>query len=270
MIATFIAGTVLLGAIMAGAWGLQRATGNSGWVDVVWSFGLGVAGLILALLPGIGAPSGRQLLVAALVAVWSIRLGLHIAQRSRHGPEDARYAALRREWGPNFQFRLFWFLQIQAAAAAVLGLSILLAAHNPAPWPRGLDLAAIAVMIVAVVGEGIADEQLRRFKADPGNKGRVCDRGLWGWSRHPNYFFEWFGWIAYPLLAIALPGEVSGGWWWGWLALSGPAFMYWLLVHVSGIPPTEQQMLLSRGEVFRAYQARVSRFFPLPPKDVAT
>jgi steroid 5-alpha reductase family enzyme len=266
MIITFIAATILLSAIMAGAWALQRATGNSGWVDVVWSFGLGIAGLFLSLVPGIEAPSTRQIVVAVLIALWSLRLGLYIAQRSTQGPEDARYAALRREWGTQFEQRLFVFLQIQAAAAALLGLSMMLAAHNPAPWPRFLDFAGIAVLIIAVAGEGLADEQLRRFKANPANKGRVCDAGLWGWSRHPNYFFEWLGWVAYPLLAI----DLSGGWYWGWLAVSGPAFMYWLLVYVSGIPMLEQQMLQSRGAAYTAYQARVSPFFPLPPKGSPT
>lgn len=259
MMVTFLAAAVLLSVVMAGAWALQRATGNSGWVDVVWSFGLGLAGLMLALAPGDAAT--RQIVVAVLIAAWSMRLGLHIAQRSMRGPEDARYAAMRQEWGARFQVRLFLFLQIQAAAAALLGLSMMLAAHNPAPFPRVLDGAGIVVLLIAVVGEGVADEQLRRFKSNPNNKGRVCDAGLWGWSRHPNYFFEWFGWVAYPLLAISLD------WWWGWLALSGPAFMYGLLVHVSGIPLLEQQMLKSRGDAFRAYQARVSAFFPLPPKD---
>jgi steroid 5-alpha reductase family enzyme len=262
MIETFIAAAVMLSAIMTIAWALQRSTGNSGWVDVVWSFGLGLAGLVLALFPGFPAPSPRQIIVAVLIAVWSLRLGLHIAQRSRHGPEDARYAALRTEWGADFDRRMFIFLQIQAAAAALLGLSMLLAAHNPAPWPRWQDFAGIAVLVVAIAGEGLADEQLRRFKANPRNKGRVCDAGLWGWSRHPNYFFEWLVWIAYPVIAI----DLSGGWYWGWLALSGPAFMYMLLVYVSGVPMLEKQMLLSRGDAYRAYQARVSSFFPLPPK----
>jgi steroid 5-alpha reductase family enzyme len=266
MTITFIAATILLSAIMAGAWALQRATHNSGWVDVVWSFGLGVAGLVLALVPGIGAPSTRQVVVAVLIALWSLRLGTYIARRSLHGPEDARYAALRVEWGAQFEQRLFVFLQIQAAAAALLGLSMMLAAHNPAPFPRVLDLAGIAVLVIAVAGEGLADEQLRRFKGNPANKGRVCDAGLWGWSRHPNYFFEWLGWVAYPLLAI----DLTGGWYWGWLAISGPAFMYWLLVYVSGIPMLEQQMLQSRGAAYTAYQSRVSPFFPLPPKGSPT
>jgi steroid 5-alpha reductase family enzyme len=263
MIVTFIAAAVLLSVIMAGAWALQRATGNSGWVDVVWSFGLGVAGLVMAFIPG--PITTRQIVVAVLIGAWSLRLGLHIAQRSMHGPEDTRYAALRVEWGARFEVRLFLFLQIQAAAAALLGLSMMLAAHNPAPFPRVLDIAGIGVLIVAVIGEGMADEQLRRFKKNPANKGRVCNAGLWGWSRHPNYFFEWLGWVAYPLLAI----DLTGGWYWGWLALSGPAFMYWLLVYVSGIPLLEQQMLKSRGDAFRTYQARVSPFFPMPPKDIS-
>lgn len=100
----------------------------------------------------------------------------------------------------------------------------------------------------------------------PANKGHICDTGLWGWSRHPNHFFEWLGWLAYPRLAI----DLSGTWPWGWLALSGPAFMYWLLVYVSGIPLLEQQMLQSRGDAFRSYRAQVSPFFPLPPKDEAS
>jgi steroid 5-alpha reductase family enzyme len=259
MMGGFLAAVLLLSATMSGAWLLQRATGNSGWVDAVWSFGLGLAGLVVALIPY--GPTERQIVVGALIAVWSVRLGLHIAQRSVQGPEDARYAALRREWGDRFQVRLFVFLQIQAAAAAVLAVSMMLAAHNPAPFPGVFGSFGILVLVISVVGEAVADGQLRRFKSDALNKGRVCDVGLWRWSRHPNYFFEWLGWVAYPLLAI------SSDWGWGWLALSGPVFMYWLLVHVSGIPLLEQQMLTSRGDAYRRYQSRVSAFFPWPSKD---
>ncbi len=238
----------LLSACMAAAWALQRATKNAGWVDPVWSFSIGLAGVLLALLPG---ASTRGLAVAGLIAVWAIRLGAHIAHRSLTGPEDARYAALRREWGESFQRRLFWFLQIQAFAAALLTLSMGLAAANPDPFPRAQDMLGIAVLIVGIAGEGIADAQLRQFK------GRVCDAGLWRLSRHPNYFFEWLGWFAYPLLAIDFSRLDLA-----WLALSGPAFMYWLLVHVSGIPLLEQHMLRTRGDAYRAYQQQVSAFFP--------
>jgi steroid 5-alpha reductase family enzyme len=155
---------------------------------------------------------------------------------------------------------MFWFLQIQAAAAVLLAASILLAARNPRPLSL-FDVIALTVLLVAIVGEAVADRQLRRFRANPANRGQVCAVGLWGWSRHPNYFFEWLGWVAYPLLAI----DPLGGYPWGWLALSAPVFMYWLLVYVSGVPPLEQQILRSRGQAYRDYQARVNRFIPLPP-----
>ena len=162
--------------------------------------------------------------------------------------------------GAAFQIRMFWFLQIQAAAAALLALSMQLAARNPAPLSL-LSAAGVAVALIAIVGEAIADRQLRQFRSDPAHRGDVCDIGLWAWSRHPNYFFEWLGWVAYPLLAIDLDGEYP----WGWLAIFAPMLMYRLLVHLSGIPPLEAHMLRSRGDAFREYQARVCAFFPVPP-----
>jgi steroid 5-alpha reductase family enzyme len=121
----------------------------------------------------------------------------------------------------------------------------------------------LAVAIVALAGEGVADRQLQAFSADAANKCKIMDRGLWAWSRHPNYFFEWLGWWAYVLIAVG----PTGLWPWGWLALSAPAFMWWLLVHASGIPPLERHMVRSRGDAFRAYQRRVNAFFPGPPRD---
>jgi len=246
-----------LSLVMIFAWILQRRLGNAGWVDAVWSFGTGAGGVVYALAPEVdlGWPAPRQVLVAGVVALWSLRLGLHLADRSRRGPEDTRYARLRFEWGADFERRLFWFLQAQAVASMILTLSVLVAAINPAPLGP-LDLVALAIVAAAILGEGVADAQLRAFRLDPGNHGKICDRGLWSLSRHPNYFFEWLLWVAYPVFAI------GGGWW--WLALSAPAAMYWLLVHVSGIPLLEAQMLRSRGESYRLYQARTRAFLPLP------
>ncbi|MBS0245458.1 MAG: DUF1295 domain-containing protein [Proteobacteria bacterium] len=253
---------VALSAIMTGAWLIQQRTGNSGWVDTIWTFGLGIAGFASALAP-FHAIAPRQIVVAIMIALWAARLGLHIAQRSSGITDDPRYAEMARQWGDDAPRQMFWLLQKQAWVTIPLALAVFLAAHNPAPLFRAQDIAAIIVMAVAIVGEAIADRQLRAFKADPRNKGRVCDTGLWALSRHPNYFFEWLGWLAYPLFAI----DLAGAYGWGWLALLAPACMYWLLVYVSGIPPLEAHMLRSRGAVFRDYQARTSAFFPMPPKN---
>lgn len=256
-----VAVSIALVLAMSAAWVIQRRAANVGWVDVVWSFAMGAAGVVYALAPapGIAWPGPRQLLVGALIAFWSLRLGIYLAERTRRGPEDSRYAQFRREWGAKFQQRMFWFLQAQAAAAILLALSVLIAARNPAPLGVA-DVAAVAVLAAAIGGEGLADAQLRRFRRESHERGGICERGLWRWSRHPNYFFEWLGWLAYPLFAL----DVRGDYPWGWFALSGAAFMYYLLVHVSGIPPLEQQMLRTRGDAYRAYQARTRAFLPFP------
>ncbi|MEZ5856269.1 MAG: DUF1295 domain-containing protein [Hyphomicrobiaceae bacterium] len=135
-----------------------------------------------------------------------------------------------------------------------------MAAHRPGTLSF-TDIFAAILMGVSVLGEGIADRQLAAFRSNPANASRVCDSGLWAWSRHPNYFFQWLGWLAYPIIAIAFSGSYPVG----WIALVAPAAMYWFLVHVSGIPPLEAHMLRSRGDAYRAYQARTNAFFPFPP-----
>ncbi len=267
LIQLVIAVSLGLFVAMAGAWAIQRATGNSGWVDMVWSFATGAAGVAYALVPTSGYhATPRALLAATLIAFWSLRLGGHIALRTATATaEDPRYAQFREEWGDRFQVKLFLFLMIQAVAAAMLAISVLVAARNPAPALAPTDVLGALVLIVAVIGEGIADDQLRRFKAYPPNKRAICDVGLWSWSRHPNYFFEWFGWLAYPLIAF----DPAGRWPWGWLALSAPAFMFYLLRFASGVPPTEEAMARSRGAAFDDYKRRVSVFFPFPPKPKA-
>ena len=258
------AAALALVLLMTGAWLIQRRTGRSGWVDTIWSFAVGLvgAGLALAPLEAAGWPAGRQILVATLALLWSLRLGLHIMGRTLKGGEDPRYKALADEWGQDFPRRLFWFLQIQAASGFLLTLSIFAAAQNPFPFPDPGDFLGAAILVVAIAGEAVADHQLRRFATNPANSGHICDSGLWSVSRHPNYFFEWLGWVAYPIIAVGVPPANAIG----LIALVGPVFMYWLLVHVSGVPPLEAHMARSRGEAFRAYQQRVSAFFPGPPR----
>ncbi len=261
MVPLILGVTLLLCLVMAVAWLVQRILDNAGWVDVVWTFGLGLAGVIYALAPepGIAWPGTRQILLALLAGGWSLRLGLHLFGRTGKLPEDVRYAELRSQWGDRYQWKLFGFLQIQAAASALLALSVLAAATNPAPLGP-LDLAGLVLFVLSVAGEGVADAQLQRFRADPTNRGKICESGLWRLSRHPNYFFEWLGWLAYPLLALG--PDFSRGF--AWAAFLGPVLMYVLLVHLSGIPPLERQMLKSRGEAFRQYQSRTRPFLPLP------
>ncbi len=262
-----IGAELALAIIMAIAWGVQRKTGLSGWIDTIWSLAVGIVGARIALIPIASSewPAGRQIVVAFLGLVWSVRLGLHISRRTMKGGEDPRYQALHDEWGDDFPRRLFWFLQIQALAAFLLVLSIFVAARGVAPFPGLGDFVGIATLVVAIVGEAIADAQLARFRADPDNRARVCDVGLWGVSRHPNYFFEWLGWVAYPVMAIGLPPADP----YGLVALIGPAFVFWLLVHVSGVPPLEAHMSRSRGEAFGHYQRRVNVFFPGPTREGA-
>jgi len=251
-----------LAAAMTGAWALQRATRNCGWVDAVWSgaIAIGATAASLVPMPGASAPAGRQYLAAAMVLLWGGRLAWHIARRTPGAPEDPRYAEFRRAWGDGFEIRLFGLLMTQAAAAWVLLAAVLLAARDPAPFPAMLDAAGVLVLAGAVAGESLADMQMQRFRAR--RSGGVCDEGLWGWSRHPNYFCEFLAWCGYPLLAFNTVAAYPRG----LLSLAAPALMFFLLRYVSGVPPLEQSMLARRGDAFRAYQARVGVFFPMPPK----
>jgi steroid 5-alpha reductase family enzyme len=254
---------VSLSILMAGAWRVQQRTGNSGWVDTIWTFSVGLVGAGSALLPVAGAsPNARQWLVAALVAIWSLRLGTHIAIRTAAITDDPRYAAFASEWGVDSPRRMFIFLQNQGFGSIPLVFAIFVAARFPQDALRLQDYLGALILLGGIAGEALADAQLKRFREDPANKGRVCDAGLWRWSRHPNYFFEWFGWLAYPVIAL------STGYAWGWASLLAPVFMYWILVHVTGIPPLEAQMLRSRGDRYRDYQSRTSPFFPLPPQSM--
>ncbi len=199
-----------------------------------------------------------------MVAIWSLRLGLHLARRTLKKGVDPRYQGLKQEWGERASLRMFGFLQSQAAAGFVLVLAVYVAARtsgagNPA---AGHSLRSFCLS-QRVAGEALADRQMRQFRDDPANEGKIMDRGLWSLSRHPNYFFEWLGWVAYPLVAI----DLAGGYPQGWLALLAPALMYYLLVKVSGIPPLEKHMLESRGQAFRDYQRRVRAFWPVPRAD---
>ena len=239
------------------AWAVQLLTHKSGWIDTVWTFAVGAGGVAAALLPDAAANPARRIAVAILVAIWAVRLGLHIAGRTHGGEDDPRYAALQRQQGKAWPVYLFFMLQAQALAAFILVFAVRLAAVNPAAFPQVSDYAGIALLLTAFAGEALADAQLSRFAKAHKGRSAVCDVGLWRWSRHPNYFFEWLGWCGWAVLAIG-PSP------WAWAAVIAPVWMYVLLVYISGIPPLEKHMLETRPLAFKAYQARVNAFFPGP------
>lgn len=261
-IATFAAAVafaaVAMSAFMALAALIERRTGNSGWIDVVWTFGLGATAIAGALLPFGDGAAGRRLLAAGLAAGWALRLGLHIAGRTKGITDDPRYAKLKQDWGADAGTKLAGLLQVQALASIPLALGVILAAHNPAPFGSWQDWTGLAVFATGLAGGAVADRQLRAFarSARPG----VCDEGLWAWSRHPNYFFECVLWCSYAVIAPGLAYSF------GWLALLAPACITLLLTRISGIPPLEEHMLARHGAAYRDYQGRTSALIPLPPK----
>ncbi len=253
---------LLLSVVLAVAFGVLylacRRLDNYGFVDVAWSYAFaGVAGLYAWLGDG-WAP--RRLLVASLAGLWSIRLGTHLLNRvaGHHPAEDSRYAQMRREWTTGFQVRMFGFFQVQAATVVLLSVPFLLPVANPTPVFHGLELAGAALWLVAMIGESCADAQLAAFKRNPANRGQVCDVGLWRYSRHPNYFFEWLVWVSFLVFALASP--------WGWIAVIAPAGMLFLLLRVSGIPLNEEAAVRSKGDAYRRYQATTSAFVPWFPQ----
>ena len=246
--------------VMVGAWAYGLAVKNGGWTDVFWSFGTGfVLAAAAFVATGTDTSQARRLMIAAFMLVWGLRLGLHLAPRVAGHPEDPRYAAFRAT-AKNYPLTMLWVSLPQAPASALLGLSVVVAAQRPSPQLDLRDALALIVYLVAIVGETVSDAQMKRFRANPDNKGQVIDTGLWAWSRHPNYFFQWLGWMAYPVMALDPSRPVT------LLTLVAPAVMFGLLRYVSGVPPLEEAMLKSRGDKFRDYQKRVSVFFPLPPK----
>ena len=238
------------------AWAVVLRSGRSGFADAFWSSGVGVAGVAAALVPVEGAElTLHNVVVAVLVGFWALRLGSHILRRTLRGGDDPRYAELKRQWGDAYPQQLLLFLLIQAGAGFVLAVSVLAVANTAQPtvW---LDLLAVLVAVAGIGGEAVSDRQLRRFTSDPGNKGKVCDTGLWALSRHPNYVFEWLFWVGIAVFGLTLPPSLS------WLGLAAPVMMYVLLRHVSGVPPLEAHMRRSRGAAFRKYAERVPPFWP--------
>ena len=251
-----------LPAAMAGMgalYWLQRRRGDAGVVDVGWTAGIGLMAVAAAWSGDGWEP--RRILAGLMGAAWSFRLAAYlVADRLvRAAEEDGRYRMLRDQWGDRAQVRLLLAVPGAGPAGGPVRPAILRGCRQNRggldPW----DAAGLLVWAAAVAGEWTADRQLAAFRGQAANRGRTCDRGLWRYSRHPNYFFEWIHWWAYALMAAGSPSA--------WLAWIGPPLMLFLLYRVTGIPYTEKRALASRGEEYRRYQRTTSPFVPWFPRE---
>jgi len=250
-------GWAVVAALMLALWCVELRQRDASAVDAGWSASLG----LLALYYAWAGPGDltRRILMGVLVGVWSLRLtGYLLRHRVLGKEEDGRYQKLRKGWGRRAHAYFFVFYQAQGLLAVVLSVPFLLIAFHASPGLDPLEIAGVGLWAVALLGETVADRQLARFRDDPANRGKTCRVGLWRYSRHPNYFFEWLTWCAYALMALAAP--------YGWLGILSPTLILISILKVTGIPPTEAQALKSRGEDYREYQRTTSAFVPWFPK----
>ncbi len=245
-------------ASFAVAWWFGRKINNYSLIDAVWAFGIGLTGAGWLIAASERAP--KHWLAAILLAVWSCRLGWHLQKRIRkmHPEEDSRYAKLRESFAGNVDGKFFWVFEIQAVSVVLLALPFLFVAAGPDVGWGGWETVGTAVVLCGIFGEGLADAQMSRFKAKNSDSKAVCREGLWNWSRHPNYFFESMIWWGFYIYACGSE--------WGWATIHAPAGILFLLLRVTGIPPTEASAVRRKGDAYRKYQKTTSAFIPLPPR----
>lgn len=241
-------------ALGLAAWMVATVRRNAGLVDIFWSLFLLLAAVVYAAA---SAPSARGWLALTLTAAWALRLSAYLARRNWNAPEDHRYRAIRARHEPGFAWKsLYLVFGLQALLAWLISAPLAAAIGSAAPL-SALDLAGAALAAFGIAFETIADRQLARFKADAANAGRVMDRGLWRYSRHPNYFGEFCVWWGIWLVAAG-----AGGWW----TVFSPLLMSLLLLRVSGVTLLEKD-IGERRPGYRDYVRRTRAFFPAPPRE---
>jgi steroid 5-alpha reductase family enzyme len=254
MIVTVLICLLACSAIMVAVWLWARRIGNAGVVDIFWAFNFPVIALLLyGLAPG-WLP--RKIMMCSMVIAAGLRLGTHLGIRviGHLSEEEGRYKQLRKEWAPHADRSFFWFFQAQALSNVLLAIPFFVVTANTRPSFSTWEFIGVTTWFLAFWGEALADRQLAGFKKDPANKGKVCNAGLWNYSRHPNYFFEWLQWTAWFIFCLGSP--------WGWLGVVSPLIILYLLLKVTGIPATEEQSLRSKGELYKNYQRQTSVFIP--------
>ncbi|RPI92040.1 MAG: DUF1295 domain-containing protein, partial [Spirochaetales bacterium] len=216
--------------LLAVLWLFSLIKNDAGFVDVGWTAGVGTLAIAYALTAD-GWPA-RQVLIALMGGLWSFRLVRYIiADRIIGKSEDGRYRQLRAHWGRRANFFFFFFFTSQAPLIVIFSIPFLVLVRNDNPALGPGEVAGMALWLIAIAGETLADRQLARFRKDPANRGKTCRSGLWRYSRHPNYFFEWLHWWSYVLMGINAP--------YGWVTLIGPVVMLFFLFFLTGIPHTE-------------------------------
>ena len=238
-------------------WLIHLAIKNVGIIDFGWVMSIVIAAFTYFMLgEGYGF---RKLMVFVMVSMWGLRLAFYILVARVIGKsEDPRYQEFRKAGGWINWGNFFLLFEFQALIAFVFSFAFLFPCLNQHPRISILEFVAFFLLLIAVSGEALADYQLSRFKSDRLSKGKVCQVGLWKYSRHPNYFFEWLTWISFFLFSLASP--------FGFISVVAPLLILYFLFKVTGIPATEAQALRSKGEAYREYQKRTSVFIPWFPK----
>lgn len=255
-----VSGFLAMAVMFLLAWLWARKCDNYSLVDAVWAFGIGLTGCGWLVI--LGGGSAKHWVASGLLALWSLRLGWHLQHRIRrlHPEEDARYVKLREIWVGRVPSAFFWFFQGQAVSVIFLVLPFLLiAVDSDRSWSYWESIGLI-VALIGISGEGLADSQMSHFKKSNHDLKAVCQSGLWKYSRHPNYFFEAVIWLGFYLFACGSE--------WGWTMIHAPAVIVYLLLRVTGIPPTEAAAVLRKGDAYRNYQKTTSPFIPWPPKKI--
>jgi len=255
-----VIGLVAVLALFTGLWLVSLLVKNSSIVDMWWGPGILLIGLAYFTTSHGAAVRGRT--VVALLMVWAVRLAWHIGARNIGHGEDFRYAKWRRERGAAWWwFSYFKVFVLQAVIAWIISMPVYYAITSPEPARfTALDVAATTLFAIGFLFEAIGDEQLRRFKKNPANQGRVLDTGLWRYTRHPNYFGEAVMWWGFGLFSVAVGGY--GG-------VIGPAIMTFLLIRVSGVALLEKTLQESKPG-YAQYVRATSAFLPRPPRRTAT
>jgi steroid 5-alpha reductase family enzyme len=252
-----VASAGVLVACLVALWRVGVKMGDVSIIDIFWGPGFVIVALVTLALGD--APFGRRLLVAVLTGVWGLRLGGYLYWRNHGKGEDARYQAMRRHVGEGFERwalrRVFLF---QGVILMVVSLPVQIGGYlTSAQLLLPQVVAGVVVWAIGLSFEAVGDAQLARFKADPANAGKVMDRGLWRYTRHPNYFGDSCVWWGISLTVLVHPAGLVG--------VVGPLLMTLFLVRVSGKALLERRMKRSRPD-YDAYIERTSGFFPLPPR----